>query len=85
LGAWWSKVTPQDGRLDDLCRRSEIVIIRYGFDAPASCAHRIVLHGEDFRQNGAAEIYADGPRWRIAWAQPIRGDRPWSRIANDDQ
>jgi competence protein ComEC len=85
LGAWWSKVTPQDGRLDDLCRRSEIVIIRYGFDAPASCAHRIVLHGEDFRRNGAAEIYADGPRWRIAWAQPIRGDRPWSRIANDDQ
>ncbi len=85
MGAWWSKVTPPDGRLDDLCRRSEIVIIRYDFDAPASCAHRIVLHGENFGRNGAAEIYADGPRWRIAWAQPIRGDRPWSRIANDDQ
>ena len=83
IGAWWSKLTPPDGTLDDLCRRSEIVVIRYSFDAPQTCARKIVLHGEDFRRNGAAEIYADGPRWRIAWAQPIRGDRPWSRVADN--
>ncbi len=83
IGAWWSKVTPPEGQLDELCRRSEILIIRYSFEAPASCAHHIVLHGKDFRKNGAAEIYADGMRWRIAWAQPIRGDRPWSHVAED--
>jgi competence protein ComEC len=85
IGAWWSKLTPPDGRLEDICQRSEIVIIRYSFDAPPACAGRIVLHGEDFHRGGAAELYADGPHWRIAWAQPIRGDRPWSRISEADQ
>jgi competence protein ComEC len=83
IGAWWSKLTPPDGKLDDLCRRSQVVIIRYAFEAPATCAGRIVLHGEDFRRGGAAELYAEGPRWRIAWAQPIRGERPWSRVADE--
>ena len=83
VGAWWSKLAPSDARLDDLCRRSEIVIIRYGFQTPSACAKRIVLHGEDFRQNGAAELYADRSHWRIVWAQPIRGERPWSRVASD--
>jgi competence protein ComEC len=86
IGAWWSKLSPPDGRLDELCRRSEVLVIRYDFQAPQSCKTRIVLYGSDFRQNGAAEIFADGPRLRIAWAQPIRGDRLWSRVAErDDQ
>jgi len=84
LGAWWSKLTPPDGRLDDLCRRAEILIIRYSFEAPPRCRGKIVLYGEDFRRNGAAEVFADGRRWRIDWAQPIRGDRPWSHVAEDD-
>ena len=83
IGAWWSKVSPPEGRLEDICSRSEVVIIRYGFDAPAACVGRIVLHGEDLRRGGAAEIYANGSRWRIDWAQPIRGDRPWSRIPDE--
>jgi competence protein ComEC len=79
LGAWWSKLTPPDGRLDNLCRRSEILIIRYDFPAPPSCAHRIVVHGTDVLENGAAEFYAAKTGWRIVWAQPIRGERPWTR------
>jgi competence protein ComEC len=84
IGAWWSKLTPPDGRLKDICRRSQVVIIRYDFPAPAACAGRIVLHGEDFRRGGAAELYAEGPRLRIVWAQPIRGERPWTRVPEDD-
>ena len=83
LGAWWSKVQPPDGELEDLCRRSEILIIRYSFEAPAACTGKIVLHGEDVRRNGAAEIFADGSRLRISWAQPVRGDRPWSHVSKD--
>ncbi len=85
IGAWWSRLTPPEGCLDDLCRRSDILVIRYAFAAPAACAEKIVLHGGDFKASGAAEIYADGPRWRIVWAQPIRGERPWSRPADADQ
>jgi len=84
IGAWWSKLQPPDGRLEDICRRSEVVVIRYDFAPPAECAGRIVLHGADFRRSGAAEIYADGPHWRIVWAQPIRGERPWTRVSEAD-
>ncbi len=84
IGTWWSKVQPPDGRLEDICRRSAVVVIRYRFTLPHECDGRIVLSGEDFRQNGAAELYAVGSRWRIVWAQPIRGDRPWTRVAETD-
>ena len=85
LGAWWSKLTPSDGRLNELCRHSDVLIIRYDFQAPPSCAKTIVLHGADLRRGGAAEIFANGAGLRIAWAQPIRGDRPWSRVSDDEQ
>jgi competence protein ComEC len=79
LGAWWSKLPPPDGRLEDICRRSQIVVIRYDHPAPPACAGKIVLHGQDVAENGAAELYAEKGGWRIAWAQPIRGERPWTR------
>jgi len=79
LGAWWSKLTPPDGRLEDICRRSEIVIIRYDHPAPPACAGKIVLHGQGIADKGAAELYSEKGGWRIAWAQPIRGERPWTR------
>ena len=85
IGAWWSKLQPPNGRLEDICRRSEVVVIRYDFTPPPECSGRIVLYGADFTLNGAAEIYADGAGWRLVWAQPIRGDRPWTRIAQADQ
>jgi competence protein ComEC len=38
-----------------------------------------VLTGADFRRGGAAELYRDGPgRWRVVWAQDLRGRRPWT-------
>ena len=46
---------------------------------PAACAGRLVLTASDFDAGGAAELYrrpAGG--WRIVWAQPLRGRRPWT-------
>ena len=82
LGAWWSKLVPPLDRMADLCRRSQIVVIRYDHPAPAACDGRIVLHGRDFAEKGAAEIYAAKGGWRIVWAQPIRGERPWTRVSD---
>ena len=33
---------------------------------------------------GAAELYRRPDGWRIAWAQPLRGDRPWSHLLTAD-
>ena len=85
IGAWWSKLTPPGRKarrsLPPLGDRHHPLRLRR---ASGLCAGKIVLHGEDFRRGTARpRLYADGPRWRIAWAQPIRGERPWSRIADD--
>ena len=32
----------------------------------------------DFRKGGSAELYREGQGWRIVWAQPLRGQRPWT-------
>ena len=85
LGAWWSKLDPPDERINDICRRSEIVVMRYEHTTPPACTGKLVLHGRDIAEKGAAEIYAFKGGWRIAWAQPIRGERPWTRPSEPDQ
>jgi competence protein ComEC len=85
IGAWWSKLEPPEGRLEDLCRRSQIVIIRYPHLTPTACSGKLVLYGADFEEKGAAEIYALKAGWRIVWAQPIRGDRPWTRLSDSGE
>jgi competence protein ComEC len=77
--SWSRKDTPAQ-TLDDLCSGAEIVVLRGGFAGatPAGCAGRIVLTAEDFTIGGAAELYRRGDAWWIVWAQPLRGQRPWS-------
>jgi competence protein ComEC len=54
------------------------VILRNDF-APQACAAPVVLTGRDFARGGAVELYRDGPgKWRAAWAQDLRGRRPWT-------
>jgi competence protein ComEC len=38
----------------------------------------VLLTGEDFARRGSAELYRRPDGWRIVWAQPLRGVRPWS-------
>jgi competence protein ComEC len=79
LAAAWNVKRPlPPGRLEALCARAEVVVLRDDF-RPGSCAAPLVLTGPDFERGGAAELYRfpDG-RWRVAWAQDLRGRRPWT-------
>jgi competence protein ComEC len=79
LAATWNLKRPlPPGRLDALCARAEVVVLRNDF-RPDSCRAPLVLTGEEFRRGGSAELYRgrDG-RWRIVWAQDLRGRRPWT-------
>ena len=76
--AWNVKRPLKEGRLAELCASAEVVILRNDF-APEACAAPVVLTGRDFARGGAVELYRDGPgKWRAAWAQDLRGRRPWT-------
>ena len=38
----------------------------------------LILSAADFRKGGSAELYRRADGWRIVWAQPLRGQRPWT-------
>lgn len=82
LSIAWSRKTPDAETLSGLCVRSEVVVVRAAAPerTPPLCADTVLLTAEDFERGGAAELYHRPDGWRIVWAQPLRGDRPWSRL-----
>ena len=81
LSLAWSRKTPDAETLSGLCVQGEVVVVRGPAPAriPPLCVDTVVLTAEDFERGGAAELYRRPDGWRIVWAQPLRGDRPWSR------
>ena len=79
VGAWWGrKAVPQE-RLADLCRASEIVVVR-GPPPPAdACPDALMLTRDDFDRGGSAEIFPGDAGFRVVWASAARGRRPWSQ------
>lgn len=86
LALAWSRRTPDAETLSGLCVNSEVVVIRAPAPprTPPLCADIVLLTAEDFARGGAAELYHRGDGWRIVWAQPLRGDRPWTRLLTPD-
>ncbi len=82
LSLAWSRRTPDAETLAGLCVKSEVVVIRGPAPerVPPLCAGTVLLTAEDFSRGGAAELYRRPDGWRIVWAQPLRGDRPWSHM-----
>ncbi len=78
LGAWWSTRPPPRGRLAALCAVSQIVVLRSEVNPPPECEGRLLLTPRDFELGGAVEAYAAGEGFRLVWAEPIRGRRPWT-------
>ena len=78
LGVWWTRRKPHPDRLEALCRNSDILVLRAAVDLPGACSRDRVLTLADFEKGGSAEIYAGRTGWRIVWAQPLRGRRPWT-------
>jgi competence protein ComEC len=81
LGIWWTRRKPKPDRLAELCAASDILVLRADVPLPGSCRDAMVLRPGDFAVGGAAEIYVKKGGWRIAWSQPLRGQRPWSAPA----
>lgn len=82
LSLAWSRKTPDAETLSGMCVTSEVVVIRGPAPArtPPLCADAVLLTAEDFARGGAAELYRRSDGWRIVWAQPLRGERPWSHL-----
>ena len=78
LGAWWSTRAPPPARLAALCASSQILVVRREITPPPECAGKTVLMPHDFNQGGAVELYPAGAGFRLLWAEPIRGRRPWT-------
>ncbi len=82
LGIWWTRRQPKPDRLAELCSASDILVLRADVTLPNACRDVLVLRPGDFAAGGAAEIFATKDGWRLAWAQPLRGQRPWSQIGD---
>jgi competence protein ComEC len=81
LAIWWTRHKPGPDRLAALCASADILVLKADVDLPGACRGVLVLRGPDFAAGGAAEVFkAPGakPGWRIAWSQPLRGQRPWT-------
>jgi competence protein ComEC len=79
IAAWWTRRMPKPERLARLCERADILILRADAPTPPACRGVMVLRRSAFELGGAAEVYpAAGGGWRLVWAQPLRGSRPWS-------
>ena len=75
---WTRRDSTIDKKLPVFCEFSEVIIVRGEAD-PASCPKALVLTARDFERGGAAELYRrPNDHWRVVWAQPLRGDRPWT-------
>jgi competence protein ComEC len=79
LGIWWTRRKPKPDRLAELCARADILVMKADADLPGDCRGVLVLRPADFVAGGAAEVFRGDKRgWRIVWAQPLRGHRPWT-------
>ena len=78
IAAWWSKRSPSEDRLASLCAHADILIVRADIGAMSQCSSAIVLTRSAFERGGAAEVFQTPGGWHISWAQPGRGNRPWT-------
>jgi competence protein ComEC len=76
---WNQRRAPDEATLAGLCD-ARVVILRS--PAPAACPGVLMLDAADFEAGGSAELYRRGEAWRIVWAQPLRGQRPWTQKAH---
>jgi competence protein ComEC len=82
LALSWSKTAPDSEGLAAMCAQAQIVVLRGAAPVtPPACRDRVVLDADDFAVGGAAELYRRNGDWWIVWAQPLRGVRPWTGVA----
>jgi competence protein ComEC len=75
LAGWWRRVPPRPEQIAGLCAGAEVVVLRTG---EGSCPGVLVLGQRQLGAGGSAELYRVKDGWKVVWAQPMRGRRPWS-------
>ncbi|MDH4387078.1 MAG: ComEC/Rec2 family competence protein [Caulobacter sp.] len=75
IASWNQSRPPSAESLVELCRAKLVILRSVG---PTPCPGRFSLDADDFRAGGSAELYRQGQGWRVVWAQPLRGRRPWT-------
>ncbi len=84
IAGWWTRRKPKPERLAPICAHARFLLLKADVPIPAACAGATVLRPLDFQRGGAAELFAKpGGGYRLLWAQPLRGVRPWT--GGDDQ
>jgi competence protein ComEC len=84
ISAWWTRRKPKPDRLSALCSGSDILLLRADVPVPAACERARVLRPDDFDRGGAAELFGSPGGYRLVWAQPLRGVRPWTGDGADE-
>ncbi|CAM3180664.1 ComEC/Rec2 family competence protein [Asticcacaulis taihuensis] len=80
IGFWFSNRPPKAERLIELCRASDLVVMRNPVGGwPIECGSVNHIGAGDFRTLGALELTRTERGWAIKAAQPLRGNRYWSR------
>lgn len=79
IGIWWTRRAPKPAWLAALCAGSDILVMRAEVRLLGACRETLTLGPADFERGGAAEVFAAKRGWRLAWSQPSRGRRPWTR------
>ena len=79
---WTRRASTIAKKLPAFCANAEVVVVRGAASAEA-CPVKLLLSEADFRRGGSAELYRTAAGWRVTWAQPLRGDRPWTRGVSD--
>lgn len=77
LAAWWTRRTPSVADMEHLCDGTDIIVLR-GDHMPFACPGALLLTGSQFARGGSVEIYRASGGWRLQWANPLRGVRPWT-------
>jgi competence protein ComEC len=86
IGFWFSNKPPNRLTLTTLCLNSNLVVLRSPVgDWPEDCSGVNRISAGDFRRLGAMKLTRREGEWRLKAAQPLRGDRPWTRpsVAED--
>lgn len=75
---WTRRASTVETKLPVFCGNAEVVIVR-GYAPDTPCSNALMLDADDFERGGSAELYRQSNgSWKIVWAQPLRGDRPWT-------
>jgi len=89
IAAWWTRRKPKPEALGELCKGADILILKADVTPPDACKKALLLTPADFAKGAAAEVFPGGGKgganWKLVWSQPLRGERPWTRISGSGE